>query len=115
MGFHIDSVSRYRQIVYRVHYDKRGTPQRIMEEGKTRIWQTQIPERAPLMAWLISCVFLTFWNLSRGLDLWAGYNFGGAVMALLAILILWSGRAHIPALPLWIGYSATMLLSLIHI
>lgn len=30
-------------------------------------------------------------------------------MALLAILILWSGRAHIPALPLWIGYSATML------
>ena len=30
-------------------------------------------------------------------------------MALLAILILWKGRAHIPALPLWIGYSATML------
>jgi len=82
---------------------------RIMEEGKTRIWQTQIPERAPLMAWLISCVLLTFWNLSRGLDLWAGYNFGGAIMALLAIFILWSGRAHIPALPLWIGYSATML------
>ena len=31
------------------------------------------------------------------------------MMALLAILILWKGRAHIPALPLWIGYSATML------
>ena len=30
-------------------------------------------------------------------------------MALLALLILWKGRAHIPALPLWIGYSATML------
>tara|TARA_B110000444_G_scaffold178822_1_gene167570 strand:- start:1562 stop:2389 length:828 start_codon:yes stop_codon:yes gene_type:complete len=52
---------------------------------------------------------LTIWNLSRGLNLWAGYNFGGAMMALLALLILWKGRAHIPALPLWIGYSASML------
>ena len=41
------------------------------------------------MAWLISCVILTVWNLSRGLNLWAGYNFGGAMMALLALMILW--------------------------
>ena len=80
-----------------------------MGSGNKRVWQTEIPERAPLMAWLISCVILTVWNLSRGLNLWAGYNFGGAVMALLALMILWKGRAHIPALPLWIGYSATML------
>lgn len=73
------------------------------------VGQVRIPERAPLMAWFISCVILTFWNFSRGLDLWAGYNFGGAMMALLAIFILWSGRARIPALPLWIGYFATML------
>ncbi len=69
----------------------------------------RVPERGPLLAWLISCVILTFWNLSRGLDLWAGYNFGGALMALLALMILWKGKAHIPALPLWIGYFATML------
>lgn len=81
----------------------------LMQGGATRIWQSEIPERAPLMAWFISCVILTVWNLSRGLNLWAGYNFGGAVMALMALLILWKGRAHIPALPLWIGYSATML------
>ena len=31
------------------------------------------------------------------------------MMALLTLMILWKGRAHIPALPLWIGYSATML------
>ena len=30
-------------------------------------------------------------------------------MALLALMILWKGKAHIPALPLWIGYFATML------
>ena len=82
---------------------------RIMGSENKRIWQTEIPERAPLMAWLISCAILTVWNLSRGLNLWAGYNFGGAVMALLALLILWKGRAHIPAIPLWIGYFATML------
>ena len=69
----------------------------------------RVPERGPLLAWLISCVILTFWNLSRGLNLWAGYNFGGALMALLALMILWKGKAHIPALPLWIGYFATML------
>ena len=69
----------------------------------------RVPERGPLLAWFISCVILTFWNLSRGLNLWAGYNFGGAVMALLALMILWKGKAHIPALPLWIGYFATML------
>ncbi len=80
-----------------------------MGRGNTRIWQTQIPERAPLIVGVISCVMLTIWNLSRGLNLWAGYNFGGAMMALLALLILWKGRAHIPALPLWIGYSASML------
>ena len=68
-----------------------------------------VPERGPLLAWFISCIILTFWNLSRGLNLWAGYNFGGAVMALLALMILWKGKAHIPALPLWIGYFATML------
>lgn len=71
--------------------------------------RTRIPERAPVMAWLISCLILTVWNLSRGLNLWAGYNFGGVLMALLAIYILWSGRVQMPALPLWIGYSATML------
>ena len=71
--------------------------------------RTRIPERAPVMAWLISCLILTVWNLSRGLNLWAGYNFGGVLMALLAIFILWSGRVQMPALPLWIGYSATML------
>ena len=71
--------------------------------------KVHVPERGPLMAWFISCVLLTFWNLSRGLNLWAGYNFGGAVMALLALLILWKGKAHLPALPLWIGYFATML------
>lgn len=71
--------------------------------------RTRIPERAPVMAWLISCFILTVWNLSRGLNLWAGYNFGGVLMALLAIFILWSGRVQMPALPLWIGYSATML------
>lgn len=69
----------------------------------------RVPERGPLLAWLISCVILTFWNLNRGLNLWAGYNFGGALMALLALMILWKGKAHIPALPLWIGYFATML------
>ncbi|NCG01624.1 MAG: hypothetical protein GWP25_07525 [Euryarchaeota archaeon] len=74
-----------------------------------RIWQTEVPERAPLIVGVISCAVLTVWNLSRGLNLWAGYNFGGAMMALLALLILWKGRAHIPALPLWIGYSASML------
>lgn len=68
-----------------------------------------VPERGPLLAWFVSCVILTFWNLSRGLNLWAGYNFGGAVMALFALMILWKGKAHIPALPLWIGYFATML------
>ena len=30
-------------------------------------------------------------------------------MALFALMILWKGKAHIPALPLWIGYFATML------
>jgi hypothetical protein len=30
-------------------------------------------------------------------------------MALLAMFILWNGRVQMPALPLWIGYSATML------
>ena len=80
-----------------------------MMGGNKRIWQTQIPERAPIIAWLTSCLILTVWNLSRGLNLWAGYNFGGAMMALLALLILWNGRAHLPALPLWIGYFATML------
>ncbi|MDG1551981.1 MAG: hypothetical protein P8Q87_00510, partial [Candidatus Poseidonia sp.] len=30
-------------------------------------------------------------------------------MALLAMFILWDGRVKMPALPLWIGYSATML------
>ena len=82
---------------------------RIMGRGGKWIWQTEVPERAPLMAWFTSCAILTVWNLSRGLNLWAGYNFGGAIMALLALMILWKGRAHIPALPLWIGYSATML------
>ncbi|MDB3858594.1 hypothetical protein N9289_01120 [Candidatus Poseidonia sp.] len=80
-----------------------------MSDGTRRIWQTEIPERAPLLAWFISCAILTGWNLSRGLNLWAGYNFGGAMMALVALLILWKGKAHIPALPLWIGYFATML------
>lgn len=88
----------------------RGPPHgQIMASGGKRIWETEIPERAPVMAWLISCVILTVWNLSRGLNLWAGYNFGGAMMALLALMILWKGKAHIPALPLWIGYFATML------
>ena len=79
-----------------------------MGSGKKRFWQTEIPERAPLMAWLISCIILTIWNLSRGLNLWAAYNFGGIMMALLAIFILWKGHARLPALPLWIGYFATM-------
>lgn len=82
---------------------------RNMEGDNSDVQQARIPERAPLMAWLISCIILTFWNLARGLDLWAGYNFGGVVMALIAIAILWSGRVRIPALPLWIAYSATML------
>ena len=80
-----------------------------MEGENTQGHQTRIPERAPVMAWLISCLILTVWNLSRGLNLWAGYNFGGVLMALLAIYILWNGRIQMPALPLWIGYSATML------
>ena len=80
-----------------------------MEGGKKRVWQTEVPERAPLIVGVISCAMLSIWNLNRGLNLWAGYNFGGAMMALLALLILWKGRAHIPALPLWLGYSASML------
>ena len=78
-----------------------------MEEGHAQVQRARIPERAPIMAWLISCLILTFWNLSRGLNLWAGYNFGGVLMALLAMFILWNGRVKMPALPLWIGYSAT--------
>jgi hypothetical protein len=82
---------------------------RFMEGDNTAVEKTRVPERAPLMAWLISCILLTVWNLARGLNLWAGYNFGGAVMALIAISILWSGRVRMPALPLWIAYFATML------
>ncbi len=80
-----------------------------MQEGNAQTHRARIPERAPVMAWLISCLILTVWNLSRGLNLWAGYNFGGVIMALLAMFILWNGRVQMPALPLWIGYSATML------
>ncbi len=80
-----------------------------MEGGHAQVHRARIPERAPIMAWLISCLILTVWNLSRGLNLWAGYNFGGVLMALLAMFILWNGRVKMPALPLWIGYSATML------
>jgi len=73
-----------------------------IEEGR-------VPERAPLLAWLLSCAILAIWNYSRGLYLWAGYNLGGAVMALLVISFMWSGRIRMPVLPLWIAYTTTML------
>lgn len=68
-----------------------------------------VPERAPLVAWLVSCILLAVWNYARGLNLWAGYNFGGVLMALFAMWLLWNGRVRMPALPLWIAYVATML------
>jgi len=71
--------------------------------------EERVPERAPLLAWLVSCTVLAIWNFSRGLNLWAGYNLGGAVMALLVISFMWSGRMRIPVLPLWIAYATTML------
>ena len=69
----------------------------------------RIPEQAPLLAWFLSCTILTIWNYSRGLHLWAGYNLGGAVMALLVISFMWNGRMRMPALPLWIAYTTTLL------
>jgi hypothetical protein len=69
----------------------------------------RIPEQAPLLAWLVSCTVLAIWNFSRGLYLWAGYNLGGAVMALMVISFMWNGRMRMPALPLWIAYTTTML------
>ena len=71
--------------------------------------EVRVPERAPLLAWLLSCTILAIWNYSRGLYLWAGYNLGGAVMALLVISFMWSGRIRMPVLPLWIAYTTTML------
>ena len=68
-----------------------------------------VPERAPLVTLILTCTILAIWNYNRGLTLWAGYNLGGAVMALLALTFLWSGRMRIPALPLWIGYATTLL------
>jgi hypothetical protein len=73
------------------------------------IAKVRVPERAPLLAWFLSCTILTIWNYSRGLHLWAGYNLGGAVMALLVISFMWNGRMRMPALPLWIAYITTML------
>jgi hypothetical protein len=73
------------------------------------IVKVRVPERAPLLAWFLSCTILTIWNYSRGLHLWAGYNLGGAVMALLVISFMWDGRMRMPALPLWIAYTTTML------
>ena len=73
------------------------------------IVKVRVPERAPLLAWFLSCTILTIWNYSRGLHLWAGYNLGGAVMALLVISFMWNGRMRMPALPLWIAYTTTML------
>ena len=71
--------------------------------------KVRVPERAPLLAWLISCTILAIWNYQRGLYLWAGYNLGGAVMALAVISFMWSGRIRMPVLPLWIAYVTTML------
>jgi len=71
--------------------------------------KVRVPERAPLLAWLLSCTILAIWNYNRGLYLWAGYNLGGAVMALLVISFMWSGRIRMPVLPLWFAYIATML------
>jgi hypothetical protein len=71
--------------------------------------EVRVPERAPLLAWLLSCTTLAIWNYSRGLYLWAGYNLGGAVMALMVISFMWSGRIRMPVLPLWIAYTTTLL------
>ena len=71
--------------------------------------EVRVPERAPLLAWFLSCTTLAIWNYSRGLYLWAGYNLGGAVMALMVISFMWSGRIRMPVLPLWIAYTTTLL------
>ena len=71
--------------------------------------EVRVPERVPLLAWLLSCTTLAIWNYNRGLYLWAGYNLGGAVMALLVISFMWSGRMRMPVLPLWIAYVTTLL------
>jgi|TARA_B110000908_G_C10143501_1_gene397914 hypothetical protein len=71
--------------------------------------KARVPERAPLLTLILTCTILAIWNYNRGLNLWAGYNLGGAVMALMALTFLWSGRMRIPAFPLWIGYATTLL------
>jgi hypothetical protein len=71
--------------------------------------KVRVPERAPLLAWFLTCTILAIWNYNRGLNLWAGYNLGGAVMALMVISFMWGGRMRMPALPLWIAYATTML------
>ena len=86
---------------------REGAPSReatILSSEKIRV-----PERAPLLAWFLTCTILAIWNYNRGLNLWAGYNLGGAVMALMVIAFLWSGRMRMPALPLWIAYATTLL------
>ena len=69
----------------------------------------RVPERAPLLALVVSCLLLAIVNYGRGLNLWAGYNFGGALMGLVALRFMWDGRMRMPALPLWFCYVAAML------
>ncbi len=71
--------------------------------------EVRIPERAPLLALVLSCSILAIWNYNRGLYLWAGYNLGGALMALVVLAIMWDGRMRMPVLPLWIGFTTALL------
>jgi hypothetical protein len=71
--------------------------------------KARVPERAPLLALFLTCTILAIWNYNRGLNLWAGYNIGGAVMTLMVISFMWDGRMRMPALPLWIAYATTLL------
>jgi len=69
----------------------------------------RVPERAPLLALVVSCTLLAIVNDYRGLTLWAGYNFAGALMGLAVLRFMWNGRMRMPAIPLWFGYVAAML------